>query len=99
MLANPSKFFISGGQRNFHRFVRLSNSLVALSECDEQITGVDRSVTRDASRPRASVEEEKTVMGTQTLTRPKQIQTVEDKVQQLRQLYADAPQYAKTALE
>jgi len=38
-------------------------------------------------------------MATQTLTRPKQNQTVEDKVQQLRQLYADAPQYAKTALE
>src|SRR6516162_8208395 len=36
-------------------------------------------------------------MGTQTLTRPNQ--TVEDKVQQLRQLYADAPQFAKTALE
>ena len=38
-------------------------------------------------------------MSTQTLTRPKQNQTVEDKIQQLRQLYADAPQFAKTALE
>ena len=38
-------------------------------------------------------------MSTQTLTRPKQDQTVEKKVQQLRQLYADGPQYAKTALE
>src|SRR6516225_9001614 len=38
-------------------------------------------------------------MSTQTLTRPKQHQTVEKKVQQLRQLYADGPQYAKTALE
>ena len=38
-------------------------------------------------------------MATQTLTRPKQNQTVEDKIQQLRQLYADAPQFAKTALE
>src|SRR5499427_1662019 len=36
-------------------------------------------------------------MGTQTLTRPNQ--TVEDKVQELRQLFADAPQFAKTALE
>jgi hypothetical protein len=38
-------------------------------------------------------------MATQTLTRPKQDQTVEDKVQELRRLYADAPQFAKTALE
>ena len=38
-------------------------------------------------------------MTTQTPTRPKQDQTVEDKIQQLRQLYADAPQFAKTALE
>ena len=38
-------------------------------------------------------------MATQTLTRPKQNQIVEDKIQQLRRLYADAPQFAKTALE
>jgi hypothetical protein len=38
-------------------------------------------------------------MATQTLTKPKQDQTVEDKVKQLRQLYAEAPQYARTALE
>ena len=38
-------------------------------------------------------------MATQTLTKPKQDQTAEEKVQQLRQLYADAPQYVKTALE
>jgi hypothetical protein len=38
-------------------------------------------------------------MATQTLTRPKQNQAVEDKIQQLRQVYADAPQFAKTALE
>jgi hypothetical protein len=38
-------------------------------------------------------------MATQTLTPPKQNQSVEDKIQQLRQLYADAPQFAKTALE
>ena len=38
-------------------------------------------------------------MATQTLTRPQQDQTVEEKIQQLRQLYADAPQFAKTALE
>src|SRR5262249_24339041 len=42
---------------------------------------------------------EKAAMATQTLTKPKQNQTVEDKIQQLRQLYADAPQFAKTALE
>jgi hypothetical protein len=38
-------------------------------------------------------------MPTQTATRLKQDQTVEDKIQQLRQLYADTPQYVKTALE
>jgi hypothetical protein len=38
-------------------------------------------------------------MATQTLTPPKQNQTVEDKIRQLRQLYADAPQFAQTALE
>jgi hypothetical protein len=38
-------------------------------------------------------------MATQTATRPKQDQTIEAKVQQLRQLYADAPPFAKTALE
>ena len=38
-------------------------------------------------------------MATQPLTTSKQNQTVEDKVRHLRQLYADAPQYAKTALE
>jgi galactokinase/mevalonate kinase-like predicted kinase len=37
----------------------------------------------------------------QVLTRPEphQDQTVEKKTQQLRKLYADAPQFAKTALE
>ncbi|MGX5851400.1 hypothetical protein ACWGTO_30625 [Mesorhizobium sp. PL10] len=38
-------------------------------------------------------------MATQTLARPQQDQAVEDKIQQLRQIYADAPQYVKTALE
>jgi hypothetical protein len=38
-------------------------------------------------------------MATQTLTKPKQGQTAEEKIQQLRQLYADTPQYVKTALE
>src|SRR5262245_21018966 len=38
-------------------------------------------------------------MATQTLTRPKQNQTVEDEIQHLRNLYADTPQYVKTALE
>src|SRR5215831_19544199 len=38
-------------------------------------------------------------MATQTPTKPQQNQTIEDKVKQLRQLYADAPEYAKTALE
>src|SRR5262249_26136963 len=36
-------------------------------------------------------------MATQVLTTPKQ--AVEDKVRELRQLYADAPQFARTALE
>jgi hypothetical protein len=36
-------------------------------------------------------------MATQTLT--KQDQTVEDKIQHLRQLYAETPQFAQTALE
>jgi hypothetical protein len=40
-------------------------------------------------------------MATQTATvnKPDQNQSIEDKVKHLRQLYADAPQYAKTALE
>jgi hypothetical protein len=38
-------------------------------------------------------------MATQTLTKPQQDQTVEKKIQHLRQLYADTPQYVKTALE
>jgi len=38
-------------------------------------------------------------METQTLTKSQQAQTVEKKLQELRQLYADAPQFAKTALE
>src|SRR5215472_4818400 len=42
---------------------------------------------------------EKTAMATETLTRSRQNQTAEDKIQQLRQAYADAPQFAKTALE
>ena len=42
-------------KRNFHRFVRLYNSLVALPECDAEITGVDRIVMRDA--PRAVAQE------------------------------------------
>ena len=40
-------------------------------------------------------------MATQTATvnKPNQNKNIEDKVKHLRQLYADAPQYAKTALE
>jgi hypothetical protein len=38
-------------------------------------------------------------MATQAPARPKQNQTMEEKVQQLKQAYADAPQYAKTALD
>ena len=38
-------------------------------------------------------------MATQTLTKPKQDQTVEKTIKELRQLYADAPQYVKTALK
>ena len=37
-------------------------------------------------------------MTTQTLTKPK-LNQIEDKIQQLRQLYAEAPPFAKTALE
>ena len=38
-------------------------------------------------------------MATQTLTRPDQDQSVEQKLQQVRKLYADAPELAKKALE
>jgi len=38
-------------------------------------------------------------MQTQTLTKPKQEQSVDEQIQQLRQLYADMPQYVKTAFE
>jgi hypothetical protein len=38
-------------------------------------------------------------MATQTLTKPQQDQSVEDKIKHLRQLYAAAPQFAQTALE
>ena len=38
-------------------------------------------------------------MATQTLTKPKQDETAEKNIQQVRQLYADAPQYVKSALE
>jgi len=38
-------------------------------------------------------------MATQTATTPKQDQSVEQAMRQIREIYADAPQYAKTALE
>ena len=38
-------------------------------------------------------------MPTQTLTKPKQDQAVEEKIQKLRELYADAPEVAQAALE
>ena len=38
-------------------------------------------------------------MATQTLTKLKQDETAEKNIQQVRQLYADAPQYVKSALE
>ena len=38
-------------------------------------------------------------MATQTLTRPEQDQGLEQKMQQVRELYADAPEFAKKALE
>ena len=38
-------------------------------------------------------------MATQTLTKPEQDQSVDKKVQQVRKLYADAPELAKKALE
>jgi hypothetical protein len=43
--------------------------------------------------------EENAAMATQTLTTPGQDQKVEDKNKQLRELFADAPQLGKTALE
>ena len=41
----------------------------------------------------------KAAMATPTVTKSQQDQTVQKRVQQLRQLYADAPEYARTALE
>jgi len=38
-------------------------------------------------------------MATETLTRPEQDQTVENKIHQLRELFADAPELGKRALE
>ena len=38
-------------------------------------------------------------MATQTLTKPKQDQTVEEKIQKLRELYADAPEIGRVALD
>ena len=38
-------------------------------------------------------------MATQTLTKPEQDQSFEKKIQQVRQVYADAPEFAKKALE
>ena len=38
-------------------------------------------------------------MATQASIKPQQDQTVENKIQQLRQLYANAPQFAQTALQ
>ncbi|WFU45487.1 hypothetical protein QA640_46600 (plasmid) [Bradyrhizobium sp. CB82] len=38
-------------------------------------------------------------MATQTPTRPQHDQTVETKIQQVQQIYADAPEYVKTALK
>jgi hypothetical protein len=43
--------------------------------------------------------QENTAMATQTVTKPEQAQTVEQKIQQVRKLYADAPEIAKKALE
>src|SRR5262249_50760655 len=42
---------------------------------------------------------ENAVMATQALTKPKQDQSVEDKIRRVRELYADAPEGARTALE
>ena len=38
-------------------------------------------------------------MATQTLTRPEQSQSIEQKIQQFRELFADAPEIGKKALE
>src|SRR5262249_20105792 len=42
---------------------------------------------------------ESAAMATQTMTRPQQDQTVDKQIKELRELYADMPQYVKTALE
>jgi hypothetical protein len=47
----------------------------------------------------ANIEKEIPSMATQTLTSPKQDQSVEQKIQKLRDVFADSPQYVKTALE
>ena len=38
-------------------------------------------------------------MTTQTMTRPEQDQSVEKKIQQLREVYRDAPEMAKVAVD
>src|SRR5262249_52097319 len=50
-------------------------------------------------RPRQANRKENAAMATQTMTRPQQDQNVENKIKELRELYADMPQYVKTALE
>src|SRR4029434_3612280 len=59
-----------------------------------------RSATRVAHRSRTD-RKEKAVMATQTATanRPQQSLTVDEKLQTLRELYADAPELGKAALK
>src|SRR5262245_42067840 len=50
------------------------------------------------NRPRET-REENTIMATQTMTAPGQKMSVEEKVRKVNELYADAPQVGKVALE
>jgi hypothetical protein len=102
----PESALISGGRplivsnsrlvdqlRNFHRFLQLYKFLVAAPERDAEITGVPCHSAGNRNQ------KEEATMSTQTLSKSQEGQTLEKKVQELRQLYANAPQFAKTALE
>src|SRR4029453_17347230 len=56
-------------------------------------------VAHQGRTSRREPKKENAAMATQTLTKPEQDQTVEKKIQQLREVYRDAPEMAKVALE
>ncbi len=64
-----------------------------MTACGSGILRVADSASRVASV------QEQADMATQTLARAEQDQGVERKIQQLRELFAEAPQLGKTALE